>query len=119
MEITSDWNKIIETLSSYKKYKFRFIIKILLFSANLQVNTFHGVIFRTCGGLAEAKTALINSKLYKILGVICLLEIKDQDLIKSDSKRVQAVFVDTEYHSKTSHFAFAFNTKNVSDMFNF
>ena len=39
VETTIDSNKIIETLSSYKKYKFRFIIESLLFSTNLQNNT--------------------------------------------------------------------------------
>ena len=53
-----DSNKITKTLSSYKKYKFRFIIENLLFSTNLQNNT--DVIFITCDGLTEAKAALIN-----------------------------------------------------------
>ena len=104
-------------LSNYKKYKFRFIIESLLFSTSLQNNI--GVNFITCDGLAEAKTALINSKLYKALGVVYLSEIKDWDLIKSDSKRAQGVFVDSKYHSKASYFAFAFTTKNVSGLFSF
>ena len=58
-----------------KKYKYRFIIKSLLFTTNLQNNT--DVIFITCDSLTEAKTALINSKLYKTLGVVYLSEIKD------------------------------------------
>ena len=53
-----------------------------------------------------------------MLRVVYLLEIKDLDLIKNDFKRAQAVFVDSEFHSKASHFAFAFTTKNVSDLFN-
>ena len=63
VEITIDSNKFIKTLSNYKKYKFRFIIDSLLFSTNLQNNT--DVIFITCDGLMEAKTVLLNSKLYK------------------------------------------------------
>ena len=57
VEITIDSNKIIETLSNYKKYKFRFIIESLLFSTNLQNNT--DIIFITCDGLMEAKTTNI------------------------------------------------------------
>ena len=109
IEITIDSKKIIETLSSCKKYKFRFIIESLLFSTNLQNNT--DVIFITCDGLTEAKTALISSKLYKTLSVAYLSEIKDWALIKSDSKRTQTVFVNSEYHSEASHFAFVFTTK--------
>ena len=37
----------------------------------------------------------------------------------NDSKKVQAVFVDSEYHSKAFYFAFAFTAKNVFDLFNF
>ena len=116
VEITIDSNKIIKTLSNYKKYKFRIIIESLLLSTNLQNNT--DVIFITCNGLTEAKTE-VNSKLYKTLSVVYLLKLKDWDLIKDDSKRVQPVFVDSEYHLKGPYFAFAFTTKNVSDLFNF
>ena len=52
VEVMIDANKIIETLSSYKKYKFRFIIKSLLLSTNLQNNT--EVIFIACNSLTEA-----------------------------------------------------------------
>ena len=75
IEITIDSKKIIETVSSCKKYKFRFIIESLLFSTNLHSNT--DISFITCGGLTEGKTALINSKLYKTLGLVYLSEIKD------------------------------------------
>ena len=75
VEITIDSNKIIEKLSSYKKYKFKFLIEKVLFTTNLQNNT--DVIFIMCDGLTEAKSALINSKLYKTLGVVYLSGIKD------------------------------------------
>ena len=117
VEITIDSNKTIKMLSSYEKYKFRFIIESLLVSTNLQNNT--DVIFIMCDRLTEAKTVLINSKLYKTLGVVYLSEIKDSDLIKNNSKRAQTVFVNSKYHSKASHIAFATTTKNVSDLFNF
>ena len=117
VEITIDSNKIIETLSNYKKYKFRFKIESLLFSTNLQNNT--DVIFITCDGLAVAKTALINKKLYETSGIVYLSEIKDWYLIKNNSKRVQGIFVEFEHHYKAFYFGFAFTTKDISDLFNF
>ena len=48
-----------------------------------------------------------------------LFQIKNWDLVKDESKRSQAIFVDSEYHMKSSHYGFAFKTKNVSDLFNF
>ena len=38
--------------------------------------------------------------------------------MKGESERSQAVFVDSEYHTKSSHYGFAFTTKNVSNLFN-
>ena len=117
VKITSDSNKIIETLFNYKKYKFRFTSGSLLFSRNLQNNT--DVIFITCKGLTEAKTSLINSKFYRMLGVSYLLEIKDWDLTKKHSKRGKLALVYSEYYLKACHFAFPFTTKNVSGLLNF
>ena len=115
IEAKFDSNKIFERLANYKKY--RFLVESLLFSSNLENDT--NVIFITCDGLSDAKDVLINSTIYKTLGVVYLSEIKNWNLVKVESKRLQAVFVDSEYHTKSSHFGFAFITKNVSNLFNF
>ena len=39
--------------------------------------------------------------------------------MKGESKRSQAIFVDSEYRAKSSQYSFAFITKNASDLFNF
>ena len=57
VEKTINSNKNIEKLSGYKKYKFRFVIRSLLFSTNLQHNT--DVIFITCNDLTEQKLHLL------------------------------------------------------------
>ena len=116
MEVILDSNDIIKRLANYKKFKYRFLIENLLFSSNLENHT--NVIFVTCDGLSDAKEALINSKIYKTLGIVYISEIKNQNLVKGESKKSQAVFVDSEYHTKLSHFSFAFTAKNVSDLFN-
>ena len=115
IEAKLDSNKIFERLANYKKYKF--LVESLLFSSNLENDT--NVTFITCDGLSDAKDVLINSKIYKTLGVVYPSEIKNWNLVKVESKRLQAVFVDSEYHTKSSHFGFAFTTKNVSNLFNF
>ena len=60
IKLTLDSNEIIERLANYKKYKYRFLVKNLLFSSNLENDT--DVIFITCDGLSDAKDALINYK---------------------------------------------------------
>ena len=74
VQITFDSNEIVEDLSKYKRFKYRFLIESLLFSSNLQNDT--DVIFITCNGLSDAREAPINSKLYKTLGVVYLSQIK-------------------------------------------
>ena len=115
--VSLDSNDIIKRLAKYKKFKYRFLIENLLFSSNLENNS--NVIFVTCDSLSDAKEALINSKIYKTSGVEHISEIKNWNLVKCESKRSQAVFVDSEYYTKSSHFGFAFTTKNVPDLFNF
>ena len=82
IEVTLDSNEIIERLANYKKYKYRFLVENLLFSSNLENDT--DVIFITCDGLSDAKDALINSKIYKTLGVVFLSETKNWNLVKSE-----------------------------------
>ena len=114
IEVTLDSNEIIERLATYKKYKYRSLVKNLLFSSNLENNT--DAIFITCDGLWEGKDALTDSKIYNTLGVLCLSEIKNWNLIKGESRRSQTVFADSEHHTKSSHLGFAFITENVSDL---
>ena len=85
IEVSLDLNDIIKRLAKHKKFKYRFLIENLLFSSNLENNT--NVIFVTCHGLSDAKEALINSKIYKSLGVVYLSEIKYWNLEKGESKR--------------------------------
>ena len=60
IKITLDSNNIIEKLSNYKKFKYKFLIENLLFSSNLENNTH--VIFVMGHDLTNVKEALINSK---------------------------------------------------------
>ena len=49
-----------------------------------------------------------------------LNEIKNWDLIKEHSKRANVIFSDSENQgTKTKHFAFRFNSQNVSDLLKF
>ena len=117
VEIMLDSNEIVEDLSKYKRFKYRFLIESLLFSSNLQNDT--DLIFIKCNGLSDAREVLINSKLYKTFGVVYLSQIKNWDIVKGESKRSQTIFVDSKYHTKLSHYGFAFITRKVSDLFNF
>ena len=115
ISISSD--NVIQQLTKYRKYRYRFILESLLFISNIENDT--DVIFVSCDGLINVKEALINSKLVNVVGVCYLNELKDWELVKGQSKRSQAIFIDSEQIIKLSHFAFAFITRNISNILNF
>ena len=109
---------VIQKLTKYKNYRYRFVLECILSSSNIENET--DVIFVVCNRLNNAKHALINKKLENILGVCYLTEIKDWEIIKGQSKRSQAVFTDSEdIGGRTSYIAIAFTNKNISDLLNF
>ena len=91
----------------------------MLFSSSI-INEIE-IIFTSCNGLNDAKQPLINSRLYKTLGVIYLSEIKNWGIIKGNSKRSKAIFFSHSKHQSTvsKHLAFGFITKNISYFFKF
>ena len=88
-----------------------------LFSSNFTNET--DVIFLCCDGLSNAKEAVINCELKKVLGVTYLSKVPNWSLAKGQTKRSQAIFVDSEFQTKPSHLAFAFTTRNLSDLLSF
>ena len=117
INVSLNTNNVIQQLTKYNKYRYRFLWEIFLFSSNFENET--DVIFLTCNALSYAKEALINSKTEKVLGVTYLSEIVNWELAKGQAKRSQAIFVDSEYHTKLSHLAFAFITRNIPDLISF
>ena len=115
--ISISLDTVIQKLTKYKKYRYRFLLESLLFSSNIENDT--DVILISCEGLSDAKQALINSKLTSLLGVCYLNELKDWELVKGQPKRSQAIFTDSEKIRNSSHFAFAFTTRNISNLLNF
>ena len=101
-----------------KKNKYRFILKSLIFSSNITNDT--DVIFLISNGLNDAKNIYIKDKLEPGIGICYLSEIKDWEIIKGQSKRVQAVFSDSEdFAGQSSHLSLVFETKNLSDILKF
>ena len=109
---------IIRRLLLKKNNKYRFILKSLIFSSNITNDT--DVIFLISNGLNDAKNIFIKDKLEPGIGICYLSEIKDWEIIKGQSKRVQAVFSDSEdFAGQSSHLSLVFETKNLSDILKF
>ena len=118
IHISINSDSVIQQLTKYKNYRYRFVLESFLFSSNVENDT--DVILLLSNGLNNAKKVLIKQNLQTSLGVCYLTEIKDWDIIKGQSKRSQVVFSDSEDIAReTNHLAFAFTTKNISDLLNF
>ena len=103
---------------NYRINTYRFALQSLVFSSNVLNET--DVIFLVSNGLNNAKQVLIKDNLELVVGVCNLTEIRHWEVIKGQSKRAQVVFSDSEDLTRqTNHFAFAFTTKNLSDLLNF
>ena len=117
VHISINSDVIIQQLTKYKNHRYRFVLQSFLFSSNIENNT---IILLVSNGLNNAKKALIKKNLETTLGVCYLTEIKDWDITKGQLKRSQVVFSDSEDIAReTNHPAFAFTTKNISDLLNF
>ena len=117
INISMNSNDFLKKLEKYKRNKYRFVLENFLFSSNLTNET--DVIFLCCDGLSNAKEALINCELKKVLGVTYLSKVPNWSLAKGQTKRLQAIFADSEFQTKPSHLAFDFKTRNLSDLLSF
>ena len=117
INISMNSNKLLKKLEKHIKNKYRFILGNFLFSSNFTNET--DVIFLCCDSLSNAKETLINSELKKVLGVNYLSKFPNWSLDNGQTKRLQAIFVDSEFQTKLSHLAFAFTTRNLSDLLSF
>ena len=119
VEITIHNSQIQRKLSRYgnQRYKYRFIINSLWISSSIVQE--RNVIFLISNGLNNARTSLINGKIYKSIGVVNVNEKANWTELKGKSKWVNIVFNDSENPTLSKHFAFAFETTNLNDLLNF
>ena len=119
VEITIHNSQIQRKLSRYgnQRYKYRFIINSLWINSSIVQET--NVIFLISNGLNDARTSVINGKIYKSIGVVNVNEKANWTELKGKSKWVNIVFNDSENPTLAKHFAFAFETTNLNDLLNF
>ena len=119
VEITIHNSQIQRKLSRYgnQRYKYRFIINKLWINSSIVQET--NVIFLISNGLNDARTSVINGKIYKSIGVVNVNEKANWTELKGKSKWVNIVFNDSENPTLAKHFAFAFETTNLNDLLNF
>ena len=77
-------------------------------------------IFFTCRELNNAKTALINGKIYNVLGVTNLNKTNNWECITGKSFWVNINFNETnQINNNSEHLSFSFATSSLNDLLNF
>ena len=117
LEINLQSNYLSKIIDDYKGFVFEVRLINVLFSANITNDTQN--IFITCQNLVSAKKALINDKIYYLLGIINLNEIKQWKEMKGKSLYVNAKIDDSHYMQTAKHFGFAFKTSFPTEFLEF
>ena len=100
------FNYLSKIIHDYKGFTFEVRLINVLFSSSLENDTQN--IFIVCHNLNSAKKALINNKIYSLLGIINLNEIKQWSEMKGKSLFVNAKIDDSHYMQNAKHFGFKF-----------
>ena len=117
LEIDIRSNYINQKIEEYKGFLYEVMIKSILFSASIKNDTQN--VFVTCQNLNSAKKALINGKIYYLLGIINLQEINNWNAIKGQSIYVNSKFDNSHYMENATHFAFKFKTRFPTEFLQF
>ena len=106
IDIKTDDNQILSSLSNYGKYRLN-ITSLLISVSFSQTNN---LIFITCNGLNDAKKALKKGKIHNILGAINLTEKTKFDLIKKSSTWLNIIFRESNREAKQFSFKIIWNS---------
>ena len=98
LEINLNSNYLSKIIHDYKGFTFDVRLFNVLFSSSLENDTQN--IFIVCHNLNSTKKALINNKIYSLLGIINLNEIKQWSEMKGKSLYVNAK-IDDSHTCKT------------------
>ena len=117
LEVNLNSNYLSKIIHDYKGYIFEVRLINVLFSSNITNDTQN--IFITCQNLTSAKKVLINDKIYYLLGIINLNEIKQWNEMKGKSLYVNAKIDDSHYMQTAKHFGFTFKTSFPTEFLEF
>ena len=117
LEVNLHSHYLNQNINDYKGFVYEVMLKNILFSSSIKNETQN--IFITCQNLNSAKKALINGKIYSLLGIVNLKEIKNWRSIKGNSIYVNAKFDDTHYMENAKHFWFNIKTSFPAEFLEF
>ena len=88
-----------------------------MFPGSIKDNTEQ--IFVTSRELNDVRKSLINSKIYRLLGIIDLKKINNWEEIKGQSLWINATLEEQKEINNSRHFCFRFTTLTLNNLLNF
>ena len=117
LEVNLHSNFLNQKINDCKGFVYEVMQKNMLFSSSIKNDTQN--IFITYQNVNSAKKALINGKIYSLLGIINLQEVQNWDTIKGRSIYVNTKFDDSHYMKNAKDFAFKFKTSFPAEFLEF
>ena len=120
LEIDLRSNYLSKKIDEYRGFTFEVILRNLLFSSSITNDTQNVFVkFKRICYLNSAKKTLINGKIYDILGIVNLREIKNWETIKQNSIYVNVKFDGIHYMENAKHYGFKFKTTFPTEVLEF
>ena len=117
VQIEIEDNKVLNIFKKYKNVLYRLTPLGILFTASVKNNTEQ--IFSTSRELNDIKKALINSKIYDLLGIIDFKKINIWEEIKGQSIWINATLEEQREINTNKHLCFLFTARTLNDLLNF
>ena len=110
LEVNLRSNYLNQKINEYKGFTFEVLLINLLFNSSITNDTQN--IFVTCQNL-------INGKIYDILCIVNLREIKNWETIRMNSIYVNVKFDDSDFMENAKHLGFEFKTSFSTEFLEF
>ena len=110
-------DRILNILKKHKNVYYKLTPIGILFPSSITNGRKQIVV--TCRVLNDAKIALINGKIYNILGIINLNKINNWEYIKGKSLWVNVNFNGTDHINNSEHIYFLFERLSLNDLLDF
>ena len=115
--ILAQQNWVLNMLKKHKNVTYKLTPLGIIFPASIKNDTEQ--VFIMCRKLNKVKKALINSKIYNLIGIIDLKKIDNWKEIKGQSIWINATLEEQKEINNSRHLCFPFSIKTLNDLLNF
>ena len=117
MQTEIEDDRVLNIFKKHKNAAYKLTPLGMLFPAYIKNDAEQ--IFITCRELSDVRKSIINSKIYRLLGIIDLKKINNWNKIKRQSLWINATLEEQREINNSWHLCFPFMTLTLNDLLNF